>query len=434
MTEVESVAFGVLGLVLIITIWFIANKKGVDEKQIREIAKVMAVEIAREEREELGRESDNRAQQLARDTERTAKELNKEVKEVKEENITLKQLLDKVTAVQEKTSEAILATTDVSNRVANALGGNDPQVKKEYGEGRAEHILTHAGFREGEHFLKQPALAPYEGNEKGKSPDIALLLPGGGAVAIDCKAVVRHGFNAFYEIDSTEDATKKEELLGKHAGQIWETVKELATRNYPLGLEQQYGKGPDYTMMFIPSEEFYYRAEIGVSDGLRTSMGYNTLREAAIRKGVFFCTPDSLAMRSIELTERWKSVSALDDMKEIIGMVGDVAEAIVRTEETKAAHHKALENVLKSWDNHIKEIESTNANRNNPSLRKAITNLINRVGSKTTFSTIRGKKGSKAEPIPLSEISKSPIEPTKGAVEELQISSRTATEIFGEEG
>ena len=431
MPEVESVAIGVLGLALIITIWFIANKKGVDENQIKSIAKLMAIEIAREEREELGRESDLRAEQLAQETERTAEGLTGEVAEVKEENITLKALVDTVAAAQTRTADAVQATTDVSQRVANALGGNDPHVKKEYGEGRAENILTMCGFREGEHFLKQPALAPYEGNKSGKSPDIVLRLPGGGAVAIDCKAIVKAGFNAFYEVDGEEDATKKKKLLRAHAGKIWDTVKELATRNYPFGLEQQFGKGPDYTLMFIPSEEFYYRAEIGVSDDLRKSMGANTLREAAIRKGVFFCSPDGLAMRAIELTDQWKSISALDEMKDVLDLVQDVAEAIVRTEESKALHHKALEDALKSWNNHIKAIESTRTKE--PSLRVAITNLFKRVSAKSTFSSVRGKKGSKAEPIPLAEISISPIEPTKADVAEFQLSSHLTTGIVGEE-
>jgi DNA anti-recombination protein RmuC len=427
MTEVESLAIGVLGLALIVAIWFIANKKGVDENQIEKIAKLMAVEIAKEEREELGRESDIRANQLAKQTEFATKNLTDDVVEVKGENVTLKNLVKAVSDAQERNAKAIQTSTEVSQKVANALGGNDSQIKKEYGEGRAENILTMCGFREGEHFVKQTLL------DTGGFPDIALILPGGGAVAIDCKAILKPGFNAFYELDSEEDAAKKKELLKKHASNIWDTVKELATRNYPLGLEQLYGKGPDYTLMFIPSEEFYYRAELGVSNDLRKSMGYKTLREAAIRKSVFFCSPDNLAMRAIELTEQWKSISALEEMKEIVGLVGDVADAIVRTEEKKAAHHKALENVLNSWNDHIKEMESTHANREKPSLRVAITNLIKRVGAKGTFSSVRGKKGSKAEPIPLSEISKSPIEPTKAAVDELQSSSSMAIDIIVEE-
>ena len=424
-----AIVFGLLGLA-----WIMANKKeGIDEQRVRDLATLMASEIARVERDELKRENDVHVENLEAEFDRKKDAMDKEVGELKSENITLKTLVDTVAAAQQNTADAVKATTDVSQRVANALGGNDPHVKKEYGEGRAENILTLAGFREGEHFLKQPALAPYEGNNSGKSPDIVLLLPGGGAVAIDCKAIVKAGFNAFYEIDGVEDATKKKKLLRDHAGKIWETVKELATRNYPFGLEQQFGKGPDYTLMFIPNEEFYYRAEIGVSDDLRKSMGANTLREAAIRMGVFFCSPDGLAMRAIELTDQWKSISALDEMNDVLDLVQDVTEAIVRTEETKAAHHKALENALKSWDAHIKEIESTNANRNDSSLRVAITNLFKRVSARSTFSNVRGKKGSRAEPIPLSEISKSPIEPTKTKVMDIHLGSRLETAAAEEE-
>ena len=425
MVEAEMVVIGILGVAFLVVLWALVSKKeGLDEERIKELAKIMSVEIAREERTELGRENDVLVQNLDAEYDRKKNAMDKEVGELKSENIALKTLVDNVAAAQTSTAEAVRATTNVSQRVANALGGNDPHVKKEYGEGRAENILTLAGFRDGEHFLKQPALAPYEGNLSGKSPDLVLLLPGGGAVAIDCKAIVKAGFNAFYEVDGEEDATGKKKLLRDHAGKIWETVKELATRNYPLGLEQQFGKGPDYTLMFIPSEEFYYRAEIGVSDDLRKSMGYNTLREAAIRMGVFFCSPDSLAMRSIELTDQWQAISALDEMNDVLDLVQDVTEAIVRTEESKAEHQKALEIVFKSWNTHIKEIESTNANRSKPSLRVAITNLFKRVSAKSTFSSARGKKGSKAEPIPLTEISKPPMKPTETKVMDIHLGSR----------
>lgn len=433
MPEVEAVTIGVLGLALIITIWFLVNKKGVDENRIKSIAKLMAIEIVREAREELGRESDARAEQLARETERTAEEMTAEVEEVKTENITLKQLIDKVAEAQKATSDAVTDATDVSQRVVNALGGNDPHVKKEYGEGRAENILVMAGFVEGEHFLKQPALAPYKGNPSGKSPDFALLLAGGGATAIDCKAIVKAGFNAFYELDTEDDAAKKKVLLAQHAQNIWNTVKELAERNYPLGLEQQFGKGRDYTLMFIPNEEFYYRAEMGVSDDLRKSMGYNTLREAAIRRRVFFCSPENLAMRAVESMDERKALSALVEADDILELVQALAEAVAKSEDEKAAHHKKVEDLVESWNAYVKETESKNANRKSPSLRVAITNLWKKAQARDTFSSVRGKKGSRAEPIPLTEISISPVEPTKADVAEFQLSSRLTAEAVEEE-
>jgi DNA anti-recombination protein RmuC len=412
------IILGILGILINSYLSSNSSNDVIDEQRIRELATLMATEIAKVERDELKRENETHAEKLENQYVEKKKAMDKEVDLLKNENITLKTLVDTVAAAQKMTADAVNATTDVSQRVANALGGNDPHVKKEYGEGRAENILTIAGFREGEHFLKQPPLV------SGEIPDLVLLLPGGGAVAIDCKAIIKAGFNAFYEIDEVEDTARKKKLLGDHARNIWDTVKELASRNYPLGLEQQFGKGPDYTLMFIPNEEFYYRAEIGVSDTLRKNMGYPTLREAAIRKGVFFCSPDSLAMRSIELFDQWKTISALDEMNDVLEMVQDVTEAIVRTEESKAEHHKALEKAIKSWNSHVNEIESTHTGRKDPSLRVAITNLFKVVSAKSTFSTVHGKKGSKAEPIPLKEIPKLPNEPTTTDLKNISLDSR----------
>ena len=94
---------------------------------------------------------------------------------------------------------------------------------------------------------------------------------------------------------------------------------------------------------------------------------------------------------------------------------------------------KSLQEVSEQVDAHIKEIESTNANRNDSSLRVAITNLFKRVSARSTFSNVRGKKGSRAEPIPLSEISKSPIEPTKTKVMDIHLGSRLETAAAEEE-
>lgn len=419
MVEIELISIGVLGLALFVALWLLATRKSeVNSDDVR----MIAIEIANIERKEL---RDENEQQL--------KQMEGRVDKVTEENVEIKTLVGRVTQAQEATATAVLQSTQVSQQVANALGGNDPHVKKEYGEGRAEHILTSAGLLEGEHFLKQPALAPYEGNSAGKSPDYVLRLSGGGATALDCKAIVKSAFNAFYELDVEEDAAKKKALLGEHAGAVWETVYQLAERNYPLGLEQQYGKGPDYTLMFIPSDEFLYRAEIGVSDNLRKNMGYNTLREAAIRRRVFLCSPDSLAMKAIDLMDHWKSSSALDDVNDVLTLVQDVAEAIVETEEKKSAHHKALEKSVSTWNAYVKETESSHGGRKKPSLRVAISNLFEKVRSKRVFSSVRGQKGVRKEPIPLDEVSDSALAPTKSGVTDIHLTSRLTADAVTEE-
>ena len=440
MAAAEIIAIAVLGLALIVALWVLATRKnGIDNEQLRlvagEIATVQRKELQNEndrERLRLQTENEEKMESLREDSERQVKTMKEDVGKVSKENIDLKTLVDKVSQAQQTTASAVENSTEVSQRVANALGGDNPVVKRDYGEGKAKEILLACGLDLGTHFFEQPSIAQYEGNTAGKSPDYILMLSGGTAVAIDCKAIMKAGFNAFYEVDGEEDAQNKKVLLNRHANDVWSTVTALAERNYPFGLEQQYGKGPDYTLMFIPSDEFLYRAELGVSDKLRTSMGYNTLREAAIRRRVFLCSPDSLAMKAIDLLDHWKSTSKLDEVNDVLGLVQDVVEAVVDSEESKAGHHKAIQELVSTWNSHVKETESTHGGRARPSLRVAVTNLFGKVSSNQP-STVRGKKGARKEPISIEELTAEPMTPTKTDVLELHTSSRLSPVAAEEE-
>ena len=432
MVEAEMIAIAILGMAFFTVLWILVTRKhGIDNEQLRlvagEIAGIQRKELQEEnDRERTRLQTENKAEMniLREDSNRQVKTMKEDVEKVSKENIELKSLVDKVSQAQETTASAVEHSTEVSQRVANALGGDNPVVKRDYGEGKAKEILLACGLDLGTHFFEQPSIAPYDGNTAGKSPDYILKLSGGAATAIDCKAIMKAGFNAFYEIDDEEDAQKKKALLNRHANDVWSTVTALAERNYPLGLEKQYEiKGPDYTLMFIPSDEFLYRAELGVSDKLRKNMGYNTLREAAIRRRVFLCSPDSLAMKAIDLLDHRKSTSKLDEVNDIMNLVQEVVEAVVDSEEAKNEHHKAMENIISTWNTYVKETESTHGGRTKPSLRVAFTNLFRKISSKQV-SAVRGKKGAIKEPISIEEITTDPIAPIKTNVNEIPTSSR----------
>jgi DNA anti-recombination protein RmuC len=440
MVDTEMVAIAILGIAFLIVLWLLATRKnGMDNEQLRlvagEIATIQRKELQEEnDRERLRLQTENEASMitLREDSERQVKTMKGDVEKVSKENISLKTLVDKVSQAQTTTAAAVDHSTEVSQRVANALGGDNPVVKRDYGEGKAKEILIACGLDLGTHFFEQPTIAPYDGNESGKSPDYILKLSGGAAIAIDCKAIMKAGFNSFYEVNGEEDAQKKKKLLNQHANDVWGTVTTLAERNYPFGLEQQYGKGPDYTLMFIPSDEFLYRAELGTSDRLRGSMGYNTIREAAIRRRVFLCSPDSLAMKAIDLLDHWKSTSKLDEVNDVLNLVQEVVEAVVDSEESKAAHHKAVQDIVSTWNSHVKETESTHGGRKRPSLRVAVTNLFGKVSSKQP-STVRGMKGARKEPISIEEVTGELLPPTKTNILELHTDSRLLAAAVEEE-
>lgn len=423
MAEVGALEIASLGLLILIGFYLLYDKlskmnqgeRPLDDDEIERIANLV-----------LSREA-------ARLKEGNTEEMNRmdtQVREVTTENVTIRELVSAVSQAQELTASAAQdmanATQDIgqkSQMIVNALGGDNPIVKRDYGEGRAKHILTMGGLVEGEHFLEQPTLAPYEGNDSGKSPDFVILPAGGGAQALDSKAITKDAFNAFYQLDTEEDATEKKRLLGKHAQAVWNHVCLLAERNYPLGLEQRWGKGPDFTLMFIPNDEFLHRAEIGVSKKLQDSMGADTLDEAAIRRGVHLVSPRGLQTVVNYTMVLWKSAKKLDDVNDILQRIDDLTEAVVDSEEKKKAHHDSLEKAIESWNEYVKWTESTHGGRKKPSLRVAITSLFEKVSSKQIQSG-RGNRGLRKEVQPLEELSASFEEPTKTNIMDIHKSAR----------
>jgi len=426
MVEFEVMGIASLGLVILIVFYLLFDKlKNIESKE----RPLNETEIERITNLVLDREANKLKQGNTEEIGR----MKDQVGEVKGENVTIRDLVAKVSEAQKNTAAAVETSTGVSQKVANALGGDNTDVKRIYGEERARSILTFADLREGEHFLVQPPLAPYEGNPNGKAPDFAIILPGGGALAIDSKTVTKHAFNAYRQLDSEENDAEKKRLLHEHSKAVWSHVKMLAERNYPLGLEQTYGNGPDYTLMFIPNDDFLYRAERGVSSRMRTEMGFNTLRETAIRRRVFLCSPDSLAMKAIDVMDHWKSASKLEDVDDILELVQDVAEAVVESDDKRVALHLSLEGVRKSWNEYVNETESTRARRPRPSLRVSITSLFEKVKSKRVHSSGRGKKGMKMDPQPVEEISASMKAPTTSKAIDMHTSARLGEAYVEEE-
>lgn len=427
MAEVGALEIASLGLVILIGFYLMFQKlKEITNKD----RPLNEVEIERVTNLVLSRESEKLKQGNAQEVIR----MDKEVRRVAEDGKEIRDLVSELNQAQDTTAKAVKSSTKVSQKIANALGGGgSSELKGIYGEGRAEDDLISAGLREGKHYVKKPQLAPYVGNPKGKVPDFAIILPGEGALAIDCKTVMAKAFEAYHRIDLEEDQAEINQLLEEHAQAVWTHVCTLAERNYPLGLEKVYGKGPDYTLLYIPSEQFYLRALRGVSKGLRKSMGYDTLREAAIRRKVFLCSPDTMVIKAIDTMDLWTSVSRIEELNDVLEASERLADAVVISEDSKARHHSALKKAVDSWDLYVKDTESTHGRRETPSLRVAITSLFEKVHSKLKHKKGRGMTGRPMEPQPLEELSVSPLEPTKTNIRDMHISARLEEAYVEEE-
>ena len=147
-------AIGVLGIALVVTIWIIATNRGADEARINQIANTILINQAKELRE--GNESELKT--MSKEVDDAKKKSDK----VEAENVTIKQLVAGLKALQESlektqkdTNEAVDATNKEARRIVNALAGNDPIAKRDYGEGRVRTILEGMGLEDGVHFEEQ---------------------------------------------------------------------------------------------------------------------------------------------------------------------------------------------------------------------------------------------------------------------------------------
>ena len=403
MAEAELLAIGALGLALVVAFWIIATNRGADEERINQIANTILL---------------NQAQELRRGNESELKTMSGQVVDAKAksdkveaENVSIKVLIKGLQTLQGtleqtqiETNDAVNLTTEEARRIVNALAGDDSIAKRDYGEGRVRTILEGMGLEDMVHFEVQPHLDPYPGNPDGKEPDFILKLPGGAAHAIDSKAITKAAFLAFYGLEEEIDADEKKKLLEKYTRDVWANVTDLSSRNYPLGLAKQYGnEGPDFTIMFIPNEEFLIRAERGVTKAQRKSWGFNSIEEAASSRNVYLVSPSGLRILANYSMKLWRSIGRNKELNELLDLVQQVTEAAIETERTRDDHHKAMIELVKTWKIHIDGIESTDGRRSKskPSWRVAVDNLFRRVPSQQK-SQEHGKKGEMAGAISLS--------------------------------
>jgi DNA anti-recombination protein RmuC len=295
-------------------------------------------------------------------------------------------------------------------KIHNALTA-EIGTRGQWGEGQIEVILNSLGFIEDTHYSIQPTLKPYADNPKGKKPDFVVFLPGGGAVAIDSKAITKSGFEAFYDSEEEKGNEKRQKFLQQHAVNIWSHLKALAERNYPLGLAQDLGvQGPDMTIMYVPNEQFLQRAYTGVSKQLKTNMG-GDLTQAAIDKKVILAHPMTLATFLILIKQQWDASKVTDDVREYMQTASALVDEVIEVYEAWDEVGTHITNLSESYNEAVKKTESQD--RRGSSIRTAIADF-EALGATSAKKYSKGpKRGQKKSIEPLSEI-RTAVDDAKG--------------------
>jgi len=298
-------------------------------------------------------------------------------------------------------SPTIERHTQSAMKIHNALTA-EIGTRGQWGEGQIEVILDSLGFIEDTHYKIQPTLKPYADNPKGKKPDFVVFLPGGGAVAIDSKAITKSGFDAFYDAEEEKSNDERQKFLHQHAVNIWSHLKALAERNYPLGLAQDIGvQGPDMTIMYVPNEQFLQRAYTGVSKQLKSNMG-GDLTQAAIDKKVILAHPMTLATFLILIKQQWDASKVTDDVREYMQTASALVDEVIEVYEAWEDVGTHIKNLSSSYNVAVKKTESND--RRGSSIRTVIEDF-EALGASSAKKYSKGtKKGQKKSIESLTEI------------------------------
>ena len=213
-----------------------------------------------------------------------------------------------------------------TTRLVQAL--RQPKTRGRWGEYQLRNVLEMAGMTEHVDFVEQQTFESENGQLR---PDVIIRVPGGKSVIVDAKTPL----DAYLTAIESTDEDVREELFSKHAQQVSDHVRNLASKEYWKSLPEN----PDFVVMFVPGESFYSAAMENSPD----------LFERAVRQRVLICTPTTLIALVKAIAYGWQQDKLAENAQAIETLGRDLFERI----KTFGEHMDRLGRSLKQAVGHF---------------------------------------------------------------------------------
>jgi len=244
---------------------------------------------------------------------------------------------DKATLTEQMraVAEQLKETSGATGKLVHALRAA-PKTRGRWGEETLKNVLEMAGLAQHVDFHEQTTVA----GEGGKlRPDVTIRLPGGRVIVIDSKVALAAYLDAFEAVD---DAAR-EAHLKRHAAQLREHVRLLASKDYWRHVPES----ADFVALFVPGENFFAAAAERDPD----------LFEYAIASRVIIVTPATLVALAKAVAYGWRQEEAAKNAKAVAELGRELYLRLSRMGEAVGALGRAIEGSVKKYNELVGSLE-----------------------------------------------------------------------------
>ena len=262
-------------------------------------------------------EAEHALEQRKNEVEHLLKPLQEELTKLQHQNTEMEKervgayegLRRNIKELGEKTESLSTRTVALSTALTTSS-----QTRGNWGEVKLRRLFEMAGLSEHMNFKEQPTL------DNGTRPDFVVILPEGGVIPIDSKAVG----GTYLEAVSLEAGPQQDELLIRHARSMRSRITDLSSKAYQEAIEGHF----DHVVMFVPSEAMAAAAFNVDPD----------LMEYAMSKSVLVTTPVTMLglLRTVALY--WQQHALAEGAREIY----DVSRELYKRVTTMVEHYNKV--------------------------------------------------------------------------------------------